>query len=73
MFSVAQKRAIADKVQAILRETGHSELPSGEIKFKLQVLGKNPYWSWADICNNGAATNPVPNSRNEAQAERCKP
>ena len=54
MFSVRQKTEIADKVQQILRETDHPELPKGEIKFKLHVDGAES-WSWADIRNNGDA------------------
>lgn len=53
MFSIRQKREIAEKVQQTLRETGHPELPKGEIQFFLHVSGQAP-WSWADICNNGA-------------------
>ena len=66
MFSVRQKREIADKVQAILRETGHPELPRCEIAFRLQVFGAER-WSWADIKNNSAVTNPSVNPHNEAQ------
>jgi hypothetical protein len=33
MFSVQQKRKIADEVQKILRDTNHPELPQGEIQF----------------------------------------
>jgi len=64
MFSVRQKRDIADKVQAILRETNHPELPDGEINFSLHVAGAED-WSWADIRNNGAVTNPGINPYNE--------
>lgn len=53
MFSVRQKREIADKVQAVLKETNHPELPQGEISFLLHVNGAES-WSWADIRNNGA-------------------
>jgi hypothetical protein len=66
MFSLRQKREIADKVQAILRETGHPELPEGEIAFTLQVWGAEP-WSWSFIRNNGAVPEPGVNSWNEAQ------
>jgi hypothetical protein len=66
MFSVRQKREIADKVQAILRETNHPELPEGEICFLLHVDGAG-LWSWADIRNNGAVTIPDVNPHNEAQ------
>jgi len=64
MFSVRQKREIADKVQEILRETGHPELPKGEIKFHLHVEGAEA-WSWADIQNNGSVTDPGVNPHNE--------
>lgn len=57
MFSVRQKRDIADKVQKILRETGHPELPECEIPFRLQIKGAN-CMSWAEIKNNGAVVNP---------------
>lgn len=66
MFSVRQKREIADAVQRVLRETNHPELPSGEINFSLHVEGAEP-WSWADIHNNGAVTNPGVNPWNERQ------
>lgn len=66
MFSVRQKREIADKVQAILRETNHPELPQGEIRFSLHVKGAED-WSWADIQNNGAVGSPDVNPHNEAQ------
>lgn len=66
MFSVAQKRHIAAAVQAILRATEHPELPDGEIAFTLHVCGAER-WSWADICNNGAVTEPGVNPHNERQ------
>lgn len=69
MFSVAQKRQIADAVQKILRDTNHPELPQGEIAFHLHVNGAES-WSWADIKNNGAVKNPGVNPWNEVQAKR---
>ena len=66
MFSIRQKQEIADKVQKILRETNHPELPSGEIQFHLHVDGAES-WSWADIKNNGQVTNPDVNPWNELQ------
>lgn len=69
MFSVQQKREIADAVQKILRDTNHPELPKGEIQFTLNVLGKE-LWSWADIRNNGAVNNPEVNPWNESQDAR---
>lgn len=65
MFSILQKREIAEKVQRIIRETGHPELPDGEISFLLHVEGAEP-WSWADIRNNGAVAIPGVNVWNEA-------
>jgi len=69
MFSVRQKREIADAVQKILRATNHPELPAGEIEFTLQVKGAES-WSWADIRNNGAVATPAVNPWNEIQARR---
>jgi len=66
MFSVRQKREIADKVQQALRSTDHPELPKGEIQFQLHVDGAES-WSWADIRNNGAVTDPGVNLHNEMQ------
>ncbi len=66
MFSIRQKREIADAVQKILRATNHTELPTGEISFLLHVKGAEN-WSWADIRNNGAVTSPTVNPWNEAQ------
>jgi len=71
MFSVRQKREISDKVQEMLRDTGHPELPFGEIRFTLHVAGDTPM-SWADIKNNGAVANPSVNPHNEAQDSAAK-
>lgn len=67
MFSVEQKRKIAEAIQDILRATKHPELPDGEIEFLLHVDGAES-WSWADIKNNGAVTKPDVNPWNESQA-----
>ena len=64
MFSIRQKREIAEKVQAILRATQHPELPPGEIQFRLDVRGAES-WSWAHIENNGAVQEPSVNPFNE--------
>jgi len=66
MFSVRQKRHISEKVQKVLKETNHPELPENEIKFTLHVFGKES-WSWAHISNNGNVINPTINSHNELQ------
>ena len=73
MFSLSQKREIAEKVQAILRATNHPELPAGEIQFLLHVEGADEVWSWADIRNNGAVSSPTMNPWNELQAKESKP
>ena len=70
MFSVQQKREISAKVQQILRDTNHVELPDGEISFNLHVQGKDVNDSWADIRNNGACLNPNVNPYNEQQAKK---
>ncbi len=61
MFSIRQKREIAEAVQRILRGTNHPELPKGEITFRLHVEGEYG-WSWADIKNNGDVVDPSPQS-----------
>ena len=66
MFSVRQKRDISEKIQQILRETNHPELPESEIQFSLRVDGAQS-WSWAEIQNNGAIISPSINLWNEAQ------
>jgi hypothetical protein len=71
MFSVQQKRDIADAIQKILRATRHPELPKGEIQFHIHIDGAQA-WSWADIRNNGVEPNPGINGWNEKQAELCQ-
>jgi hypothetical protein len=71
MFSVKQKREIADKVQTILRETKHPELPEGEISFTLYVRGATSM-SWANIRNNGGVPKPEAHPWNEAMAPNSK-
>lgn len=71
MFSVREKRDIADKIQKILRKTNHPELPEGEIEFYIHVKGKED-WSWADIKNNGSVLIPGVNSWNEMQDQNQK-
>jgi len=66
VFSVRQKREIADALQKILRDTQHPELPGAEIQFHLHVSGAAS-WSWADIRNNGAVDKPGVNPWNEVQ------
>ena len=62
MFSAELKKTIAEKIQQILQETYHHELPEGEINFLLHVDGKER-WSWANIKNNKPVKQyDVPNS-----------
>lgn len=65
MFSIRQKREISDGIQRLLRATNHPELPEGEIQFSIHIKGADPRWSWADIENNGAVTEPSMNPHNE--------
>jgi len=71
VFSIRQKREISDKVQKILRETGHPELPENEINFLLHVEGAES-WSWADIRNNASVKNPNINLHNELQDRKVR-
>lgn len=76
MFSLAQKREIAAKVEAILLSYGHPEMPTEKPCFKLQVNGRNPAVSWADIEPNWTFDDihkPGINPHNEMQVVRCNP
>jgi len=64
MFSMREKREISERVQEILRQTGHPELPGTEIQFHLHVNGAQEF-SCADIKNNGSAEFPGRNEWNE--------
>lgn len=66
MFSVREKRFIAEKIQEIIRSTNHPELPEGEIEFDIHIKGKED-WSWANIKNNGSVKVPGVNPWNEHQ------
>jgi len=59
MFSPQLKKEISDKVQAILQEITHDELPKGEINFILHVDGAED-WSWANIRNEAKKGEGVP-------------
>lgn len=71
MFSVQQKRSIADAVQRVLRATNHPELSLDEIKFRLIVEGAEP-WSFANIENNGSVPCPGINPWNELNLNNRK-
>lgn len=51
MFSLQQKKEIAQKVEEILLSYNHPEMPKEKPMFKLKVNGKED-WSWADITPN---------------------
>ena len=72
MFSMRQKRDIAEAVQQLLRTTRHPELPASEIQFLLHVRGASPL-SWASIRNNGAVKDPGLNPWNEVQDPMGQP
>lgn len=74
MYSIKEKREISRKIQEILRETNHPELPDEdtEIEFHIHVKGAED-WSWADIYNNNRVKNPQPNPWNEQQEISTKP
>ena len=67
MFSIQEKRDISTAIQKILRNTAHPELPppEREITFNLKVIGEEA-WSWAEIKNNAAVTDPSLNPHNES-------
>lgn len=48
MFSVEQKRKIAEIIEKALLELNHPEMPGENPQFKLHVDGKEE-WSFADI------------------------
>ncbi len=48
MFSVQEKQHIANKIEELLLELRHPEMPTERPKFKLHIDGKES-WSWADI------------------------
>ena len=51
MFSVTEKQLIADKIEAMLLELKHPEMPDKMPVFELHVEGKER-WSWANITPN---------------------
>ena len=48
MFSVEEKRKIAEAVEKVLLDINHPEMPKEKPSFKLHVDGVES-WSWADI------------------------
>jgi hypothetical protein len=48
MFSMAEKRHIAEVIEKILLDLKHPEMPTERPLFRLNVQGKE-CWSWAEI------------------------
>lgn len=48
MFSMEEKKLIAQKIEELLLSLDHPEMPKEKPKFSLHVDGKES-WSWADI------------------------
>ena len=71
MFSVAEKRFLAETIESALLSLKHPEMPTEQLSFALHVDGKEK-WSWADIDPNwvheGSNPNP-PNPWNEISRE----
>lgn len=51
MFSMKEKRYIAEQLEKILLGLNHPEMPKEMVNFKLHVDGEEE-WSWADIVPN---------------------
>jgi len=48
MFSIKEKRYIAEQIEKLLLSLNHPEMPKEKPVFKIHVDGKES-WSWADI------------------------
>lgn len=59
MFSPELKEEISQKIQKLLSETNHPELPPGEIHFLLHIDGAKK-WSWANIRNKSSRSIDAP-------------
>lgn len=64
MFSVEEKRRIAQAVEDVIREINHPEMDNDHIAFSLHVSGRES-WSWADIHENSREVRETPNPWNE--------
>ncbi len=72
MFSVAEKRKIAEEIEKLLLSLNHPEMPNEKPDFKIHIDGKES-WSWADIEPNWKyddANPPSVNLWNEVARER---
>jgi hypothetical protein len=74
MFSLEQKKHIAEVIEKTLLEMNHPEMPTEKPLFQLHVDGKES-WSWADISPNWIyddKNKPNINPFNEMVAETMK-
>ena len=74
MFSMAEKKHIAEVIEKTLLDLNHPEMPNKRPVFKLHVDGKES-WSWADIEPNWKFTQDNPpniNPWNEVAREQLK-
>ena len=72
MFSMKEKQEIAAKIEKILLDLKHPEMPTEKLKFTLHVDGKE-IWSWADIEPNWKYSKDTPpgiNPWNEVAREK---
>ncbi len=72
MFSLKEKQEIAAKIEELLLELNHPEMPKEKPMFTLHVEGKEG-WSWADISPNWTYSKDNPpgvNPWNEVARER---
>jgi hypothetical protein len=51
MFSMEQKKLIAEEIEKLLLSFKHPEMPTEKPSFSLHIDGKES-WSWADIKPN---------------------
>lgn len=75
MFSMAEKRQIADIIEKALLRLDHPEMPKEKPSFTLHVDGKES-WSWADIEPNWKfddKNKPGVNPWNEVARDRMRP
>ena len=74
MFSMEQKRKIAEELEKLLLSFNHPEMPTKKPVFLLRVEGKEAF-SWADIKPNWTfddQNKPGVNPHNEAVAQEME-
>ena len=72
MFSMKEKQEIAAKIEKLLLELNHPEMPTERPNFSLHIDGEQ-FWSWADIEPNWKYSTDNPprvNPWNEVARER---